>query len=290
MKFTLHLSMIPLDQYVPLAAAAEEVGFSAIGLGDSICYPEHSESRYPYTEEGNREFLEAIPFPDPLLASAAMATGTSRIRFMTEVIKLPVRHPVLVAKQVSTLAVLSGDRFSLGVGTSPWPDDYAICGVAYEGRGKRFEEAIAIIRGLLDGGYFSFEGQHYRVPSIRLNPVPEAPVPVLIGGRGRLNIDRAALLADGYVAIAKDLEELSGALGVLRERQAEYGVRPGFEVHAGGTAVHERGGLRRLEDLGVTHTVVRMAPPTGEMVPDAELAERVGFLRRYADEVIGASQ
>ena len=275
MKFTLHLSMIPLEQYVPLAVAAEEAGFASIGLGDSICYPEHSDSRYPYTVEGSREFLEAVPFADPLLASAAMATATSRIRFMAEVLKLPVRHPVLVAKQVSTLAVLSRGRFSLGVGTSPWSDDYEVCGIPYEGRGSRFEEGIAIIRGLLGGRYFSFEGRHYRIPSIRLNPGVSDPVPLLIGGRSRANIDRAARLADGYVAIAENVEELSEALSVLRERQARYGERPGFEIHAGGSAVRSTEGLRRLEDLGVTHAAMRMAPPTGQHVPDIELAERI---------------
>ena len=64
-------------------------------------------------------------------------------------IKLPIRHPVLVAKQVASVAVLTGNRLGLGVGTSPWPEDYALVDVPWEGRGKRMDESFAVIRGLL---------------------------------------------------------------------------------------------------------------------------------------------
>ena len=96
-----------------------------------------------------------------------MGAVTSRLRFTTFVVKLPIRHPVLVAKSVASVAVMTQGRFGFGVGLSPWPEDFAVTGTEWTTRGKRMDEMIAIVRGLLRGGYFEFDGTHYRVPSIR---------------------------------------------------------------------------------------------------------------------------
>src|SRR5262249_33551469 len=160
------------SQYAPLARAAEEAGFYAYTLPDSIAYPAVSDSKYPYTPDGNRQFLEDKPFIEPFSLIPALGMVTERLRFHTFVVKLPIRHPVLVAKQAASVAVMTGDRFSLGVGLSPWPEDFRICGVPWEGRGKRMDEMIAIIRGLLAGGYFEFSGEHFQVERIKMCPVP----------------------------------------------------------------------------------------------------------------------
>ncbi|HSS10615.1 MAG TPA: LLM class flavin-dependent oxidoreductase [Acidimicrobiales bacterium] len=110
MKFVASFSMINPSYYLPLARTAEEVGFDAIALADSICYPEKSDSNYPYTPDGNREFLENKPFLEPLTLIAALSSVTSRIEFLTSVLKLPIRQPVVLGKQVTSVAVLSNDR------------------------------------------------------------------------------------------------------------------------------------------------------------------------------------
>src|ERR1700742_2077227 len=106
--------------YAPLARAAEEAGFDSMVIPDSICYPRESSSTYPYTPDGTREFLEDKPFIEPFALMAAMSAVTTRLQFATFVLKLPIRTPVLVAKSLTSLAVLSGERISLGIGTSPW--------------------------------------------------------------------------------------------------------------------------------------------------------------------------
>ena len=101
-----------------------------------------------------------------------MAAVTSTIEFHTFVLKMPIRHPVIYAKEATSLAVISGNRFVLGVGSSPWPDDYEIVQLPWEGRGRRFDECIEIVRGLAAGGYFEYHGEFYDFPAIKMEPVP----------------------------------------------------------------------------------------------------------------------
>ena len=148
MRFSYAESMCDPSHYVPLARAAEEAGWHSFVIPDSICYPEVSDSKYPYTPDGDRRFLEDKPFIEPFSLIPALAAVTERLRFTTFVVKLPIRQPVLVAKSVTSVAVLSNDRFAFGVGTSPWPEDFAVTGTEWKTRGARMDEMIEIIRGL----------------------------------------------------------------------------------------------------------------------------------------------
>jgi probable F420-dependent oxidoreductase len=290
-KFVASVAMVDPAFYVPLARAAEEAGYDAVSVPDSIFYPEHATSTYPYNADGTREFLENKPFIEPLIAISAMAAVTSRVHFYTSVLKLPIRHPVIFAKEVSSLAVMTGGRIRLGVGSSPWREDYAAMGLEWEGRGTRFDECIEIIRGLCAGGYFGFDGLFYRFDPVKLNPVPDRPVPVLIGGHGDTNIRRAARLGDGWISAGSTTGQLAIWLDRLSELRAEHGRdRQPFEVHATTEDSFSAAGVRRLEDMGVTHTGGGFGRfnPYG-MDPDPEtLQEKIDNLRRYADEVIHA--
>ncbi|HTA07013.1 MAG TPA: LLM class flavin-dependent oxidoreductase, partial [Streptosporangiaceae bacterium] len=118
--------------YAPLARAAEDAGYDSMVIPDSICYPARSDSVYPFNPDGTREFLEDKPFLEPFSLIPYLGAVTQRLRFITFVLKLPVRHPVLVAKQASSTAVLTGNRLVLGVGTSPWREDYDVLGVPWQ--------------------------------------------------------------------------------------------------------------------------------------------------------------
>ena len=107
MRFSYAESMCDPTHYVPLAKAAEEGGFHSCVIPDSICYPEVSDSKYPYTPDGDRHFLEDKPFIEPFTLIPALGAVTSRIRFATYVVKLPIRSPVLVAKSVTSVAVMT---------------------------------------------------------------------------------------------------------------------------------------------------------------------------------------
>ena len=197
-------------------------------MGEHLVYPAVIQAPYPYTPDGNREFLEDKPFIDPLCLASMLGAVTKRLRFHTFVVKLPIRHPVLVAKQLASVAVLTGNRFGFGVGLSPWPDDYRFCAVPWEGRGKRMDEMIAIVRGLLRGGYFHFEGEHFQIESIKMCPVPSEPVPILVGGHSDAALERAARFGDGWMHGGGDAAELPRLLARLAE--LIVGFRKAYEV------------------------------------------------------------
>src|SRR6202161_2678966 len=104
------VSMPDPSYSLPLAQAAEAAGYDSMVVPDSICYPEASDTRYPFNPDGTREFLEDKPFLEPFSLIPAMGAVTDRLRFVTFVVKLPIRQPVLVAKQVSSTAVLTDNR------------------------------------------------------------------------------------------------------------------------------------------------------------------------------------
>jgi probable F420-dependent oxidoreductase len=285
MRFSLAETMCEPSQYAPLARAAEEAGFHAYTLPDSVAYPAVSDSKYPYTPDGSREFLEGKPFIEPFSLIPALGMVTERLRFHTFVVKLPIRHPVLVAKQAASVAVMTGDRFSLGVGLSPWPEDFRICGVPWEGRGKRMDEMIAIVRGLLAGGYFEFEGEHFRVERIKMCPVPARPLPILIGGHSEAALRRAAAIGDGWMHAGGGHDDLVRLVARLRELRAELGrAAAPFEIHAISMEAYSRDGVRRLEELGVTDVIVgfRKAYEADTMPLEAKLAA----IRRYGEKII----
>src|SRR5260370_3793624 len=114
--------------YPPLARAAEEAGYHSMVIPDSICYPRDSASIYPFNPDGSREFLEDKPFLEPFSLIPALGAVTATLRFVTFVLKLPVRDPVLTAKQATSAAVLTGGRLVLAARISPWRADYEVLG------------------------------------------------------------------------------------------------------------------------------------------------------------------
>ena len=192
MRFSYAESMIDPSFYPPLARAAEDAGYHSMVIPDSICYPLHADSVYPYSPDGSREFLEGKPFVEPFSLIPFLGAVTRRIRFTTFVVKMPIRNPVLLAKQATSTAVLTGNRLVLGVGTSPWREDYDLLGVDWASRGRRMDESIAILRGLAAGGYFEHHGRCFDLPPVQIAPVPDEPIPVLIGGHSDAALRRAA--------------------------------------------------------------------------------------------------
>jgi probable F420-dependent oxidoreductase len=285
MRFSYAESMCDPRQYAPLAIAAEQAGYTSFCVPDSILYPEVSHTRYPYTADGNRGFLEGRPFIEPFSLIPALAAVTERLRFTTFVVKLAIRHPVLVAKQATSVAVLTNERFGFGIGLSPWPEDYAACGVAWERRGERMDEMIAILRGLQTGEYFGFRGKHFQIDRIKLCPVPSRPIPLLVGGHADAALRRAARVGDGWMHAGGEAGELARLLARLAELRREVGTeRRPFEIHAISLDAFTLDGVRRLEDLGVTDAIVgfRNAYEKDTMT----LQQKLDALRAFSDRVI----
>ena len=290
MRFNYAESMTDPSFYLPLARAAEEAGYDGfIVVPDSLCYPMESDTRYPFNPDGTREFLEDKPFLDPFALMAAMGAVTERLRFVTFVMKLPIRHPVLVAKQAASVAVLTGNRFSLGVGTSPWPEDYEVLDIPWEGRGRRMDECIEVIRGLTrrTAGSSSTTARSSRSPPSRWLRPPAPPCPCSSVGTDRPPCAGPRGLADGWMHGGGDPAELPRLLGELGRRLEEAG-RDGthFEIHVISMDAYSPDGVRRLEEQGVTDVIVGFRWPYVAGPDTQDLHTKVDNLRRFADQVI----
>lgn len=289
MRFTYAEAMTEASYYAPLAQAAEAAGYTSMTVADSLIYPRESDTTYPYTDTGDREFLEDKDFIEALTLVTHLAAVTSTLRFTPFVLKLPVRPPVLVAKQAGSIAWLSGNRLGLGVGLSPWPEDFTAMGVPWERRGKRMDECIDIVRGLTSGGFFEYHGQFYDVPAMKQTPAPTRPVPILVGGHSDAALRRAVLKGDGWMHAGGDGEELDRMLARLAEiRKAEGDTRDDFEVHVISYDAYDPEGVKRLAGKGVTDCIVGFRVPYIKGADTEPLDKKVHDLERFADKVIQA--
>ncbi|WP_117208185.1 TIGR03619 family F420-dependent LLM class oxidoreductase [Allorhizocola rhizosphaerae] len=285
MKFTLGIALNPVDQWIPLARAAEDCGFASIALPDSIFYSEQVQADYPYTKDGSRFWDASTPWADPLIAAAAMGAATTRIRFYTQVLKLGPRNPVLLARQVGSVANLTGNRFGLGVGLGWTPEEFEWCGAPFKDKGARADEAIEILRLILGGGMVSYEGAHFSFGKLQMSPAPTEPVPIYVGGHTEAALRRAARVGDGWTSAMMKFERLRATIDRLSALRAEYGRTGPFEIQAVCIDRFGLDGYRELAGVGVTDAIV---------VPwffygagfDSDLESKVDGIRRFADDVI----
>ncbi|RFZ66942.1 Pyrimidine monooxygenase RutA [Mycobacterium marinum] len=286
MRFSYAEAMTDPSFYVPLAQAAEAAGYHSMTIADSLAYPYQSDSKYPYTPDGNREFLDGKEIIETFVLTAALGAVTKTLRFNFFVLKLPVRPPALVAKQAGSLAALIGNRVRLGVGTSPWPEDYELMGVPFAKRGRRIDECIEIVKGLTTGEYFEFHGEFYDIPKTKMSPAPTAPIPILVGGHADAALRRAARL-DGWMhGGGTDPDELDRLISKLQHFREEEGHTGPFEIHVISMDAYTVDGIKRLQDKGVTDVIVGFRMPYIKG-PDTEpLQTKIAHLEKFAEKII----
>ena len=280
MRFTLMLSRGEYRDFLAIAQAAEASGWTSITIPDSLFFPQTTVSRYPYADTDNiRQYIAATPFIEPFIAMSWMAAVTTTLRFYPAVMKVPVRQPLVLAKALSSLAVISGNRVSLGAGLSPWREDFSYNGLDFEKRGRLMDECIEILRAAMSGGYFEFHSQNYDIGPIKLNPVPDRPVPILYGGHSKAALARAARLCDGWISANADTDTLKAMIGQLTALRERYGTlgRPDFEIHVMDVTASTADDYRRLADLGATDMVAGFVSEGQEMIDN---------VRRFGEKII----
>lgn len=284
MRFTLQLAFARYPDYHAIARAAEDAGFSSLALPDSFFYPEHTDSQYPYADtEAIRAYIGAMPFIEPLVAMSWLTAATRTIRAYPSVLKVPTRQPLVLAKALSSLAVLSGERILLGAGLSPWREDFSYNGVDFAKRGQLMDECIAILRGAMSGEFFEYHSTNYDFGRMKMNPVPRRPVPILIGGHSAPALQRAARLGDGWISANTDFATLATLIGELRRLRAAPGARNGpFEIHGFDMGARSVEDFRRLGELGVTDACVA---PWG-MDATLPLPQQLDALQRFGAEIV----
>jgi probable F420-dependent oxidoreductase len=288
MKWTVPFPLFPPEHLVPMAKAAEAAGFDTIAMPDSVFFPETVSADYPYTADGGRFWAPETPFVDPFVGISAMMGVTERIRFVTNVVKLPIRDPLLVAKQLSSMAALSRNRMSIGVGLSWIPEEFTWTHTEMRTRGKRADEMIEIIKLVCAGRgpeWVEYHGAHYDFDRLMMSPAPDEPLAVYVGGLSEPGFKRAARLGDGWISVQNTEAEITGAIASINAYRAEYGrADEPFEFNALCTDVFDLDGFRRLADAGVTELQAVPWYFTGKD-PD-DLANRVDSLAWWADEFI----
>ena len=181
-----------IGRMIELAVKAEQQGFDAVWIGDSIL---------------------AKPRFEPLTTLAAIAALTRRVQLGTAVYLTPLRHPVPLAHQVGNLDLLSGGRLIFGIGTGPAAPnvrtEYAQCSIDFSKRGALQEEGLRIMKGLWTGQPFSFEGKHFQLRDALLHPLPgrAGGPPVLLAGAAERPLRRLVRFADGWLPISHDAAE-----------------------------------------------------------------------------------
>jgi len=280
--------MLPPEHFLPLARAAEQAGFTSLAVPESVFFPEQVSADYPYTADGGRFWAPETPFLDPFVAIPAMAAVTERIRFFTNVLKLGIRDPLLVAKTVSSAAALADGRVALGVGLSWIPEEFEWLGKDMRTRGARTDEAIEIIRLVCTGEFVEFHGRHYDFGRLIVRPVPAAPVPILVGGLSEPGLRRAARLGDGWISVANTIDEVAEVVPRLAALRREHGREDlPFDIKALCTDAFDAAGFDRMAQVGVTEAMVC---PWFYRPGDVEsLEHQVESVLAFGEEHIGRS-
>jgi probable F420-dependent oxidoreductase len=282
MEFYVGSGFRPVADTMAIAKHAERLGYGGFALPDHVFYPVEPTTPYPYTDSGRPTFALDSPFPDVWVMIGTLGALTTRIRIRTNVLVLPLRHPVAVAKAVGTAAVATGGRVELGVGVGHLKDEFDVLGADFGTRGRRTDEAIRALRSLLQPGPVSYAGEFWDIPPIYLHPAPQQPVPILIGGESDAALRRAARLGDGYVSVPRTMDELDELVtGLKKSRQELAPEMPPLRFHLDCHDARTVGDYRRLADMGADVVKIDSREPAG-----ATLDERVEILERFADAII----
>ncbi|MGK8558754.1 TIGR03619 family F420-dependent LLM class oxidoreductase [Nocardia gipuzkoensis] len=263
------------DRLIGYAQHAEHCGFEAVYL------PEHI-ALYPGATVGPMEITPSVPFADPLDALSFVAAATDRLLLGTAVLLLPYHHPVVLAKRLATIDVLSRGRMRLlTVGLGTLPGEAQAVGVDFGTRGRRADEAIDVLRLLWSGDAdgVSFEGEFFRFENLCSFPKPYAsePLPIHVGGSSRAAARRAGARGDGYFpGGALGPGERAVQLELARAAAADRGI-DAFEYTRWGSLDMPVERVEALAEQGVTRIVVSAS--TGE--PQQARDELSAFAERF---------
>ena len=200
------------------AERAEALGYASLWSFQRLLVPEGSGMEPVY-----RSVL------DPMVALGFLAARTSRIRLGVATVCLPYVSPAVLAKQATTVDVLSGGRLDLGLGIGWMPEEFVATGASTARRGARAEEFLAVLRTLWADEVGSFSGEFYTIPAGRQDPRPvqKPGPPVLLGGMSRPAMERAGRIADGWITSSRaDLSKIPDAVAVIQEAASAAGRDP----------------------------------------------------------------
>lgn len=201
-----------------IARRAEELGYASLWSFQRVLFPTSLDLGAMY-----RSVL------DPVVPLAFAAAVTERIRLGTAIVNAPFLPPAVLAKQLTSLDVVSGGRLDAGLGLGWAPDEYAAAGVPFERRGARMDEYLRCLHALWTDDPVSFDGEFYTVPPSHVGPRPvqQPHPPVLLGGTAEPALHRAGRLANGWISSSRqDLTAIGSSVAVVRRAAEDAGRDP----------------------------------------------------------------
>jgi probable F420-dependent oxidoreductase len=275
---------VPLPAYAVdvafMARTAEALGFESFWCAEHPFIPVHSTSRFPGSEDG------VIPetyahFVDPFVALARASGVTTRMRLGTGIVLVPERHPLLLAKEISTLDLFSGGRFLFGIGAGWLREETQLMGGDFDHRWSQTRESVLAMKELWTKPEAEFHGKYYDFPPVKSNPKPvqKPHPPVILGGHARNVLQRVVAWGNGWLPNRTTPEQLHESRLTLDRLAKDAGRDPStitISVH-GQTA--DRDLIRRFHDAGATRVIVR--PPS--VKTEAEMGTA---LTRIAEAVL----
>lgn len=217
------------DDILELAELAEASGLDSIWVADHVIFPATFTSPYPYSATGSFPVdMTQEPLLEPIATMGVLVGATQRVKIGTAVLIMPYRNPVLLARMLVTLDVLSAGRTILGAGVGWLAEEFtALDARPFAARGRVTDEAIEIVKRVCQGGEVAFHGEHYRLDPVVSNPgsVQRPHPPILIGGTSKAALRRVARLGDGWLSTGMRPERLGERLGVLQALCAAQGRR-----------------------------------------------------------------
>jgi len=246
-----------------VALAAEAAGFATLWSGEHVVLVDRPGSRYPYSADGRIGVRAGEDWLDPLLGLTFAAAVTSRIAVATGVLLLPEHNPLLAAKQAATLDVLSGGRFTLGIGIGWSAEEFAALGVPFARRGQRAAEYVAAMRRLWSDDVASFRGEFTSFEAVRVNPKPVRGrrIPVVVGGNSDAALGRVAAFGDGWYGFNLTAAAAAERITALAGHCQRHG-RTLSELSVAVALTDGHPGLvPELARAGVTEVVLVGAPP-----------------------------
>lgn len=284
MRFTIGMAYGPPEHYVPIARAADALGYWGVACSDHVLNVETLSTPYPYTPDGKRRWDLKTDWLDPWVAIGAMGSATERLRFTTNVYVLPMRNPFVTAKAVATASVLTGGRVSLGIGMGWCEEEFDLMDQPFRRRGRRADEALELMQKAWSGEIVEHHGEFYDVPRFEMNPPPPGPVPVFVGGLSDAAVQRAAR-HDGWISDYISLEEAAEYRRRIDElRAAADRADEPFTLMASLKDAFDVDGFGRAAEVGVTDILTMPWAYYHGFTDDLEA--KVEGLERFAADVL----
>lgn len=286
----MHESVVTDARWITqFAQAMDEEGVESIWTVEHVVVANNYEPRYSYSESGRMPGAPGVVMPDPLEMLAFMASVTERVRLGTGVVVLPLHPPAVMAKRVATLDALSGGRVILGVGSGWQIEEYAACGVPYEGRGERLDECIGALRELWAPGYRTYESNAVSFTECESLPNPAQPggPPIVIGGSTGRAARRAGRIGDGFYPYVISPEDYADRVATIRATAVEHDRDPDAIEMTVWPGSYQRGGsfdlglIEKYAESGLDRLIVSAAESGSTDIDDIRR-----FVGRYQAEVL----